>query len=63
MRTRKQYCLFRVLNLSNHFEGHPNAAVSCLSLLSGQGALGLIEHASVMDVHAEGVLEDFCLPE
>ncbi|PKX91234.1 uncharacterized protein P174DRAFT_376578 [Aspergillus novofumigatus IBT 16806] len=40
MRTQKQYGLFRVLNLSDHFEGYPDAAVSCLSLLFGQGSLG-----------------------
>jgi hypothetical protein len=41
MRTRKQYGLFRVMNLSDHFEGYPDAAVSCLSLLFGQESLGL----------------------
>jgi hypothetical protein len=40
MRTQKQYGLFRVLNLSDHFEGYPDAAVSCLSLLFGQGSSG-----------------------
>ncbi|PYH42930.1 uncharacterized protein BP01DRAFT_324199 [Aspergillus saccharolyticus JOP 1030-1] len=40
MRTQQQYGLFRVLDLSDHFEGYPDAAVSCLSLLFGQGASG-----------------------
>ncbi|KAL7650403.1 hypothetical protein M752DRAFT_277798 [Aspergillus phoenicis ATCC 13157] len=39
MRTRKGYGLFRVLHISDHFEGYPEAAVSCLSLLSGRDAL------------------------
>ncbi|KAJ5098833.1 hypothetical protein N7532_005834 [Penicillium argentinense] len=40
MRTRKGYGFFRVLNISDHFEGYSDAAVSCLSLLFGQDALG-----------------------
>ncbi|KAF4187709.1 hypothetical protein CNMCM8694_005580 [Aspergillus lentulus] len=40
MRTRKEYGFLRVLHLSDHFEGYPDAAVSCLSLLFGQEALG-----------------------
>ncbi|KAF4220079.1 hypothetical protein CNMCM8980_003368 [Aspergillus fumigatiaffinis] len=39
MRTQKQCGFFRVLHLSDHFEGYPDAAVSCLSLLLGQEAL------------------------
>ncbi|KAL2871683.1 uncharacterized protein BJX67DRAFT_389187 [Aspergillus lucknowensis] len=41
MRTQKEYGFFRVLNISDHFEGYPDAAVSCLSLLFGQDALGV----------------------
>lgn len=41
MRTRKEYGFSRVLNLSDHFKGYPDAAVSCLSLLLGQDSLGL----------------------
>lgn len=41
MRTRKEYGLFRILNLSDHFNGNSDSAVSCLSLLFGQDALGL----------------------
>lgn len=41
MRTRKEYGLFRILNISDHFKGNPDTAVSCLSLLLGQDALGL----------------------
>ncbi|KAJ5179433.1 zinc knuckle transcription factor [Penicillium capsulatum] len=40
MRTRKEYGLFRIANISDCFEGNPDAAVSCLSLLLGQDALG-----------------------
>ncbi|KAF4169680.1 hypothetical protein CNMCM6936_006839 [Aspergillus lentulus] len=40
MRTQKQHGFFRVLHLSDHFEGYSDAAVSCLSLLLGQEALG-----------------------
>ncbi|KAJ9297976.1 hypothetical protein DTO271G3_4197 [Paecilomyces variotii] len=40
MRTRKEYGLLRVLNVSDHFKGNPDTAVSCLSLLLGQDALG-----------------------
>ncbi|GAB1217283.1 hypothetical protein ATERTT37_006519 [Aspergillus terreus] len=40
-RTRKDYGFFRISNISDCFEGYPDAAVSCLSLLSGQEALGL----------------------
>lgn len=40
MRTREEYGFFRVLNLSDHFKGNPDTAVSCLSLLFGD-ALGL----------------------
>ncbi|KAL2817181.1 hypothetical protein BJX63DRAFT_419735 [Aspergillus granulosus] len=39
MRTRKEYGLFRVLDLSDHFKGYPDAAVSCLSLLFGRDSL------------------------
>ncbi|KAJ5824168.1 hypothetical protein N7447_006508 [Penicillium robsamsonii] len=41
MRTRMVHGFFRVSNISDHFEGHPDTAVSCLSLLLGQEALGL----------------------
>lgn len=41
MRIRKEYGFLRVLNLSDHFEGNPDTAVSCLSLLSGQDGWGL----------------------
>jgi hypothetical protein len=40
MRTQKEYGFFRVLNVSDHFEGYADAAVSCLSLLVGKEALG-----------------------
>ncbi|KAJ5124023.1 zinc knuckle transcription factor, partial [Penicillium bovifimosum] len=36
MRTRKSYGLFRILNVSDHFKGYPDTAVSCLSLLLGR---------------------------
>lgn len=38
MRTHKEVNT-RVLNLSDHFRGHPDSAVSCLALLSGQDSL------------------------
>lgn len=41
MRTRKVYGFFRVLNISDRFEGNSEAAMSCLSLLFGQNTLGL----------------------
>lgn len=41
MRTRKEYGLFRIANISDCFEGNPDSAVSCLSLLLEQDALGL----------------------
>ncbi|GES62937.1 zinc knuckle transcription factor [Aspergillus terreus] len=41
IRTRKEYGFSRILNLSDCFEGYPDAAVSCLSLLLGEEALGL----------------------
>ncbi|PYH99228.1 hypothetical protein BO71DRAFT_476797 [Aspergillus ellipticus CBS 707.79] len=40
MRTRKPYGFFRILNLSDHFKGYPDTAVSCLSLLLGRNASG-----------------------
>jgi hypothetical protein len=40
MRMQKQHSFFRVLHLSDHFKGYSNTAVSCLSLLLGQEALG-----------------------
>ena len=40
MRTQKEVGS-RVLNLSDHFRGYPDTAVSCLSLLSGRDTLGL----------------------
>jgi hypothetical protein len=40
MRTQKED-MFRTLNISDGFKGYPEAAVSCLSLLSGQDASGL----------------------
>ena len=36
MRTRKEYGLYRVLNLSDSFKGNPETAVPCLSLLAGE---------------------------
>ncbi|OQD86705.1 hypothetical protein PENANT_c007G03009 [Penicillium antarcticum] len=41
MRTRKEYGFSRILNISDHFEGNPDTAVSSLSLLYGQDAGGL----------------------
>jgi hypothetical protein len=41
MQTQKEYSIFRVLNLSDHFKGYPNTIVSYLSLLLGQDSLGL----------------------
>ncbi|KAG2418849.1 hypothetical protein HFD88_001951 [Aspergillus terreus] len=41
MRTRMVYGLLRILHLSDCFEGYPDAAVFCLSLLFGKEALGL----------------------
>lgn len=41
LRTRKNRGLARVLNISDHFKGYPNTAVSCLSMLSGRDTLGL----------------------
>jgi hypothetical protein len=41
IRTQKEYGLCRILNISDHFEGNSEAAVSCLSLLFGQDALRL----------------------
>ncbi|CAG8128302.1 unnamed protein product [Penicillium nalgiovense] len=41
IRTHKEYGLCRILNISDHFAGNSDAAVSCLSLLLGQDALGL----------------------
>lgn len=43
MRTQKDYGFFRVLDTSDHFEGTPDTAVSCVSLLLGHDALGLNE--------------------
>ncbi|KAJ5263953.1 hypothetical protein N7478_011558 [Penicillium angulare] len=42
-RTREEYGLFRILNVSDHFKGNPQTAVRCLSLLLGQDGLGLNE--------------------
>ncbi|KAJ5748237.1 uncharacterized protein N7511_009933 [Penicillium nucicola] len=41
MRTRKEKGFLRVVHVSDRFEGYPNTAVACLTLLSGQDALGL----------------------
>lgn len=41
MRTRKVYGPFRVINISDRFEGNSEAALSCLSLLFGRDPLGL----------------------
>lgn len=41
MRTRKKYGLGRILDVSDQFEGNPDTAVSCLTLLLGQDALEL----------------------
>ncbi|KAJ6118121.1 hypothetical protein N7471_013998 [Penicillium samsonianum] len=41
MRTRKEKGFFRVVHVSDRFEGYPGTAVACLSLLSGQDALRL----------------------
>lgn len=41
MRTQGLYGLFKILNVSDQFTGNPDTAVSCLSLLAGQDALGL----------------------
>jgi hypothetical protein len=40
IRTRRDHGLLRILNVSDQFEGHSDTAVSCLSLLLGQDALG-----------------------
>lgn len=41
IRTRKEYGLLRILHISDCFEGYPDAAVFCLSLLIGKEVLGL----------------------
>ncbi|KAJ5373957.1 zinc knuckle transcription factor [Penicillium concentricum] len=41
MRTRIVHGFFRVSNISDHFRGNPDTAVSCLSLLLGQEASAL----------------------
>lgn len=39
--TQKQCSLFKILNISDRFEGNPEAVVSYLSLLFGRDTLGL----------------------
>ncbi|GIJ99534.1 hypothetical protein Aspvir_001667 [Aspergillus viridinutans] len=41
MRTQKEVGISMVLNLSDHFRGYPDTALSCLSLLSERDTLGL----------------------
>lgn len=60
MRTQKEYGFFRVLNLSDHFKGNSDSAVSCLSLLFGQDALGLnkacLRYGCTCGEYVEGLL-------
>ncbi|XRM39503.1 hypothetical protein ABZX51_002854 [Aspergillus tubingensis] len=62
MRTQKPYGLFRILNVSDHFKGYPDTAVSCLSLLLGREASGRDKTRLRYGCTCGGCLEGFLSP-